>query len=205
MSLTTPDALANVIIPTSYCKFSSYNKAANWARLSFNFCNFISFSVSSLLLSKLKKIIKDKHSSFTIMIHSFKSIQFCYYLTPKLIPHLMLSKKSNQLFLANRVQFCYYLTPKLIPHLMLSKKSNQLFLANRVQFCYYLTPKLIPHLMLSKKSNRLFLAKRVDAHLAQIVCDKDGVVDWCIILVEMPLTRFEEYWPLLIESLLELP
>ena len=29
-------------------------------------------------------------------------------------------------------------------------------------------------------------------HLGQIVCDKDGVVDWYIILVEMPLTRFEE-------------
>ena len=29
----------------------------------------------------------------------------------------------------------------------------------------------------------------LDAHLAQIVSDKDGVVDWCIILVEMPLTR----------------
>ena len=36
----------------------------------------------------------------------------------------------------------------------------------------------------------------VDAHLGQIVCDKDGVVDWCIVLVEMPLTRFEECWPL---------
>ena len=36
----------------------------------------------------------------------------------------------------------------------------------------------------------------VDAHLDQIVCDKDGVVDWCIVLVEMPLTRFEECWPL---------
>ena len=32
----------------------------------------------------------------------------------------------------------------------------------------------------------------LDAHLAQIVCDKDGVVDWFIVLVEMPLTRFEE-------------
>ena len=31
-----------------------------------------------------------------------------------------------------------------------------------------------------------------DAKLAHIVCDKDGVVDWCIVLVEMPLTRFEE-------------
>ena len=39
----------------------------------------------------------------------------------------------------------------------------------------------------------------VDAHLGQIVCDKDGVVDWCIVPVEMPLTRFEECWPLLTE------
>ena len=41
------------------------------------------------------------------------------------------------------------------------------------------------------------------AHLGQIVCDKDGVVDWCIVLLEMPLTRFEEYWPLTTESLPE--
>ena len=45
----------------------------------------------------------------------------------------------------------------------------------------------------------------LDAHLGQIVCDKDGVVDWCIVLVEMPLTRFEECWPLPTESLPELP
>ena len=45
----------------------------------------------------------------------------------------------------------------------------------------------------------------LDAHLGQIVCDKDGVVDWCIVLVEMPLTRFEECWPLPTESLAELP
>ena len=45
----------------------------------------------------------------------------------------------------------------------------------------------------------------LDAHLGQIVCDKDGVVDWCIVLVEMPLTRFEECWPLLEESLPEFP
>ena len=32
----------------------------------------------------------------------------------------------------------------------------------------------------------------VDAHLGQIVCDKDGVVDWCIVLVEMPLIRSEQ-------------
>ena len=38
--------------------------------------------------------------------------------------------------------------------------------------------------------------KCLDAHLGQIVSDKDGVLDWCIILVEMPLTRFEECWPL---------
>ena len=45
----------------------------------------------------------------------------------------------------------------------------------------------------------------LDAHLAKIVCDKDGVVDWCILLVEMPLTRFEECWPLPTESLPGLP
>ena len=45
----------------------------------------------------------------------------------------------------------------------------------------------------------------LDAHLGQIVCDKDGVVDWCIILVEMPLTLFEEYWPHPTESPPELP
>ncbi len=36
----------------------------------------------------------------------------------------------------------------------------------------------------------------LDVHLGQIVCDKDEVVDWCIVEVEMPLTRFEERWPL---------
>ena len=45
----------------------------------------------------------------------------------------------------------------------------------------------------------------LDAHLGQIVCDKDGVVDWCIVLVEMLLSRFEECWPLPTESLPELP
>ena len=35
----------------------------------------------------------------------------------------------------------------------------------------------------------------LDAHLGQIVCDKDRVVDRCIVLVEIPLTRFEECWP----------
>ena len=29
----------------------------------------------------------------------------------------------------------------------------------------------------------------LDAHLGQIACDKDGVVDWCIVLVEIPLSR----------------
>ena len=43
------------------------------------------------------------------------------------------------------------------------------------------------------------------ANLPQIVYDKDGVVDWCIVLVEMLLTRFEECWPLPSESLPELP
>ena len=45
----------------------------------------------------------------------------------------------------------------------------------------------------------------LDAHLGQIVYDKDAVVDWCIVLVEMPLIRFEDCWPLLAESLPELP
>ena len=43
------------------------------------------------------------------------------------------------------------------------------------------------------------------AYLGQIVCDKDGVVNWCIVLVEMPLSRFEECWRLPTESLPELP
>ncbi len=42
----------------------------------------------------------------------------------------------------------------------------------------------------------------LDSHFPQIVCDNDGVVDWCIVLVEILLTRFEECWPLLKESLL---
>ena len=45
----------------------------------------------------------------------------------------------------------------------------------------------------------------LDAHFCQIACDKDGVVDWCIVLVEMPLARLEECWPLPKESLSELP
>ena len=45
----------------------------------------------------------------------------------------------------------------------------------------------------------------LDALLGQIVCDKDGVVDWCVVQVEMPLTQFEEFWPLPTETLPELP
>ena len=45
----------------------------------------------------------------------------------------------------------------------------------------------------------------LDAHFGQIVCDKDEVVDSCIVLLEMPLTRFEECWPLPTQSLPELP
>ena len=45
------------------------------------------------------------------------------------------------------------------------------------------------------------LRKYLDAHLAQIVCDKGRVVDWCIVLLEMLLTRFEECWPLPTQSL----
>ena len=49
------------------------------------------------------------------------------------------------------------------------------------------------------------LRNSLDANLGQIVGEKDGVVDWCIVLVEMPLNRFEECWPLPTESLAELP
>ena len=45
----------------------------------------------------------------------------------------------------------------------------------------------------------------LDAHLAKIVYDKDAVVDWCIVQLEMPLTQFEQCWPLPTESLPELP
>ena len=45
----------------------------------------------------------------------------------------------------------------------------------------------------------------LDAHFSQIVCDRYGVVDWCIVMVEISLTRFEECWPLVTESLPELP
>ena len=45
----------------------------------------------------------------------------------------------------------------------------------------------------------------LDANYSQKVHDKDEVVDWCIVLVEMLQTRFEECWPLPMESLPELP
>ena len=45
----------------------------------------------------------------------------------------------------------------------------------------------------------------LDAHIGQIVCDKDGVVNCYIVLVEIPLSRFEECWLLSTESLPELP
>ena len=43
----------------------------------------------------------------------------------------------------------------------------------------------------------------LDVH--QIVCEKDRDVDLCIVLLEIPLTRFEERWSLPTESLPELP
>ena len=48
------------------------------------------------------------------------------------------------------------------------------------------------------------LRNYLDANLGQIVCDEDGVVDRCIVQVEMPLSRFEECWPRPTESLPEL-
>ena len=57
----------------------------------------------------------------------------------------------------------------------------------------------------SKVWTRGRLRNCLDTHLGQIVCDKDGVMDWCIVLLEMPLTRFQECWLLPTESLPELP
>ena len=45
----------------------------------------------------------------------------------------------------------------------------------------------------------------LDAHLSQIVCDYDGVVEWCIVMVGMPLIRFQQCWPLPKEFSAELP
>ena len=42
-------------------------------------------------------------------------------------------------------------------------------------------------------------------HLCQVVCHHDGLVGGCVILVEVPLARFEEYWPLAAKSLPKLP
>ena len=57
----------------------------------------------------------------------------------------------------------------------------------------------------SVTESRVWTIGRLNADLGQIACDKDGVVDWCIVLLEMTLTRFEECWPLPRDSLLELP
>ena len=53
----------------------------------------------------------------------------------------------------------------------------------------------------------------LDALLCQVVrqCDKvmshhyDGLVGGCIVLVQVPLARFEEFWPLTAKSLAEIP
>ena len=63
----------------------------------------------------------------------------------------------------------------------------------------------LPKVTGSKVSTIGRVMKCLDAHLGQIVYDKDGVVDKCIVLVEMPLTRFEECGSLPTESLPELP
>ena len=66
-------------------------------------------------------------------------------------------------------------------------------------------PREIPKVAGSKVWTIGRVTNSLDVHLGQIVCDKDGVVDWCIVLVEMPLTRFEEWWSLPTESLPEPP
>ena len=75
-------------------------------------------------------------------------------------------------------------------------------------FVWYTHETLVPFEVISSGCNISTIGRLrncLDAHLGQIVCDKDGVVDWCIVLLEIPLTRFEECWPLLTESLPELP
>ena len=61
----------------------------------------------------------------------------------------------------------------------------------------------LPKVTESKVSIIGRLRNCLDAHLGQIVCNKDGVVDWCIVQLEMPLTRFEKFWPFPTESLVE--
>ena len=51
-------------------------------------------------------------------------------------------------------------------------------------------------ILLGKVSTIGTVRNYLEAHLRQIVYDKDGVVDRSIVLVEMPLIRFEECWPL---------
>ena len=71
------------------------------------------------------------------------------------------------------------------------------------------SPQLSHNVSLWVTGSKVWITGRLrnclDTHLGQIVCDKDGVVDWCIVLVEMSLSRFEECWPLLTKSLPELP
>ena len=70
---------------------------------------------------------------------------------------------------------------------------------------FFLELREIPKVIGSKVWTIRRVRDCLDAHLGQIVCDKDGVVDWRTVLVEMPLARFQECWPLPTESLLELP
>ena len=65
--------------------------------------------------------------------------------------------------------------------------------------------KLVPFEVISSGCNALVVPFQQLLEGSMEVCDKDGVVDWCIVLLEMPLTRFEECWPLPKESLPELP
>ena len=87
----------------------------------------------------------------------------------------------------------------------------KVLLCERVNDLHHSLFHLLNCLIMAAKvtGSKVWTIRRVrnclDAHLGQIVCDKDGVVDWCIVLEEMPQTRFEECWPLPTEFLPELP
>ena len=87
-----------------------------------------------------------------------------------------------------------------VPFQQLMEGSMEVLLCERVNDLRHSHSHLLSCLITTASELRNCL----DAHLGQVVCDKDGVVDRCIVQVEMPPTRFEVCWPLPTESLSEL-
>ena len=48
------------------------------------------------------------------------------------------------------------------------------------------------------------VSERFDTHLCQTIGYQDGFLDWCIFLIQVPLTRLEEIWLSETESFPEL-